>query len=63
MMRAQSNSSTAKYGAQSEWIDENTPEEPERSPRQLGKVEAPVKPQSTRSIFDDIDADEDSESE
>ena len=45
-----------------EWIDENTPEEPERTPRKLGKVEAPEKPQSTRSIFDDIDADEDVES-
>lgn len=47
----------------SEWIGENTPEEPERSPRKLGKVEASEKPQSTRSIFDDIDADEDSEGE
>ncbi|HLG57811.1 MAG TPA: hypothetical protein VI485_20875 [Vicinamibacterales bacterium] len=44
-----------------EWIGENTPEEPERSPRNLGKVEAPEKPQSARSIFDDIDADEASE--
>jgi len=42
-----------------EWIDENTLEEPERSPRKLGKVEAPEKPHSTRSIFDDIDANED----
>lgn len=46
-----------------EWIGEHTPEEPERSSRKLGKVEAPAKPQSTRSIFDDIDADENSESE
>jgi len=46
----------------SEWIDENTPEEPERSPRKLGKVEAHEKPQSTRSIFDDIDANEDVDS-
>ena len=42
-----------------EWIDENTPEEPERAPRKLGKVEAQEKPQSTRSIFDDVDANED----
>ncbi len=42
----------------SEWIEENTPQELERSPRQLGKIEAPENPQSTRSIFDDIDADE-----
>lgn len=41
-----------------EWIDEHTTEEPERRPRELGKVEAPEKPHSTRSIFDDIDADE-----
>jgi len=41
-----------------EWIDEHTPEELERSPRELGKVEAPENPHSTRSIFDDIDADE-----
>lgn len=43
-----------------EWIGENTPEEPKRSPRKLGKVEASDEPQSARSIFDDIDADEDS---
>ena len=42
----------------SEWIDENTPEEPERAPRKLGKVDAQEKPQSTRSIFDDVDANE-----
>jgi hypothetical protein len=46
-----------------EWIGEHTPEEPQRSPRRLGKVEAQEKPQSARSIFDDIDADEDSENE
>jgi energy-coupling factor transporter ATP-binding protein EcfA2 len=45
-----------------EWIDENTSEEPERSSRELGKVEAPDKPRNTRSIFDDIDADEDVDS-
>lgn len=38
-----------------EWITENTPEEPERTLRKLGHVEAQEKPQSTRSIFDDID--------
>ncbi|MCX5827619.1 MAG: hypothetical protein NTV58_06415 [Deltaproteobacteria bacterium] len=41
-----------------DWIGENTPEEPEGSSRKLGKVEATEKPQSTRSIFDDIDANE-----
>lgn len=41
-----------------EWIDDNTPEEPERAPRKLEKVEAQGKPQSTRSIFDDVDVDE-----
>lgn len=44
-----------------EWIDENTPEEPERSPRRLETVEASERPQSARSVFDDIDADEGSE--
>lgn len=47
----------------SEWIAENTPEEPERSPRKLGKIEAPDESHSARSIFDDIDADEDVDSE
>ena len=42
-----------------QWIYENTAEEPERTPRELGKVETPKGPQSERSIFDDIDADED----
>jgi hypothetical protein len=46
-----------------EWIDENTPEEPKRAARELGKVEVSEKPQSARSIFDDIDADGNSESE
>ena len=46
-----------------EWIDENTPEEPERPPRELVKVEAQEKLQSTRSIFDDIDANEDLDTE
>lgn len=39
-----------------EWIAENTPEEPGRKPRTLGKVETPDKPSGTRSIFDDVDA-------
>ena len=38
-----------------EWILENTPDEPERSARTLGTVEATKAPQSERSIFDDID--------
>lgn len=41
-----------------EWIAELTPEEPTRSPRKLGKVKASDKPQSVRSLFDDIDAGE-----
>jgi hypothetical protein len=45
-----------------EWIGEHTPEEPKRRPRKLGKVEASNKPQSARSLFDDIDANEDAES-
>jgi len=45
-----------------EWIGEHTAKEPERSPRNLGKVEASDNPDSARSLFDDIDADEDSES-
>lgn len=46
-----------------EWIDKNTPDEPERSPRELGKIEAPTEPRSSRSIFDDIDANEVTDSE
>lgn len=46
-----------------EWIAENTPEEPERSPRVLSVAETAAQPQSRRSIFDDIDAGEDSESD
>jgi energy-coupling factor transporter ATP-binding protein EcfA2 len=42
----------------SEWIDENTPEESESAPRKFGEVEVRAKPESTRSIFDDIDANE-----
>jgi hypothetical protein len=39
-----------------QWIDENTPEEPRRRPPKLAKMEDAEKPKSTRSIFDDIDA-------
>jgi len=38
-----------------EWIAENEPEEPDRTPRILGNVQTPDKPQGTRSIFDDVD--------
>ena len=38
-----------------EWIAEKAPEEPDRKPRTLGKVETPDKPTGTRSVFDDID--------
>lgn len=42
-----------------EWIGDHTPEEPERRPRKLGKVETQDKsPKSERSIFDDIDTEE-----
>lgn len=42
-----------------EWIGENTPvEAPERTPRKLGRVEATESARSSRSIFDDIDAEE-----
>lgn len=46
-----------------DWIGEYTPEELKRSPRKLGNVEASDKPESARSLFDDIDADDDSQSE
>jgi hypothetical protein len=44
-----------------EWIGENTPEDRERKPRKLGTVETAERPEGARSIFDDIDADEDAE--
>jgi hypothetical protein len=50
-----------EIGLANEWIGENTPDESEKSSRKLGKVEGPTKPHSSRSIFDDIDADEHSE--
>ena len=40
------------------WIDESATDEPVRAKRELGNVETQEKPQSARSIFDDIDADE-----
>jgi hypothetical protein len=40
-----------------EWIAEHQPDEPERSPHKLEEVEPQEKAQSSRSIFDDIDAD------
>jgi hypothetical protein len=45
-----------------EWIGEHMPDEPEQSSRSLGNVEPTDNPQSARSIFDDIDA-EDTEDE
>ena len=41
-----------------EWIEDNEVQSLDRSPRQLGEIEATDSPESTRSIFDDIDADE-----
>jgi hypothetical protein len=41
-----------------EWIDENTEEDSPKSSRKLAKVEAPEMSQSTRSIFDDVDVNE-----
>lgn len=46
-----------------EWIGEHSPEESEREPRELGKVEAADPTENERSIFDDIDADVDDEEE
>ena len=42
-----------------EWIGENSPEEPKLKPRKLGRVETADEPKGGRSIFDDIDADDD----
>ena len=41
-----------------EWIEENRIHWPDRSPRQLGNMEPTHRPESTRSIFDDIDSEE-----
>ena len=46
-----------------QWIGEHSPEETEKSPRNLGKVKAAESNESERSIFDDIDADVDDEEE
>ena len=46
-----------------EWVQENQIAEIDSDPRQLGTIESPNGPESTRSIFDDIDADEQSETE
>ena len=45
------------------WIEDHQIDRLDRSPRQLGNIEPPGGPESTRSIFDDIDEDEQSESE
>ncbi|HKG60878.1 MAG TPA: hypothetical protein VKB05_14050 [Pyrinomonadaceae bacterium] len=47
----------SQVGHTNDWIEENTPAEPERSSRTLGSVDSPEKPRGSRSIFDDIDAD------
>ena len=46
-----------------EWVEENQIDEIDRDPRQLGTIESPNGHESTRSIFDDIDSDEQSENE
>jgi hypothetical protein len=46
-----------------EWIGEHTPDEPKQKPRKLGKVGTRARSNSSRSIFDDIDVDGDSEDE
>lgn len=46
-----------------DWIDDNTPEEAERPHRELGNVEKQDNPTGSRSIFDDIDAEETDETE
>ena len=46
-----------------DWVHENTQDEPEISPRELGNAESPDKPSSARSLFDDIDEGEHAEVE
>ena len=41
-----------------EWIEENKNLVPQEDPRQLGNIESAARSKTTRSIFDDIDADE-----
>jgi hypothetical protein len=48
----------SEIGSANQWIGEHTSDEPEREPRDLESAEAPEKPQSIRSIFDDVDADD-----
>ena len=38
------------------WINEHSDYEDEREERLIGSIDIPIVPQSTRSIFDDIDA-------
>ena len=45
------------------WIEDNQIDKHDRSPRQLGNIEPLGGPQSSRSIFEDIDAGEQSETE
>lgn len=44
-----------------EWIEENTPEEVTRSPRSLERIETQIEGRNERSVFDDIDADDDAD--
>ncbi len=46
-----------------QWIQENEISRIDRGSRELGHVEAIGRPESMRSIFDDIDTDEQSETE
>lgn len=48
-----------EIGRANDWIAEHTSEQPESTPRTLGGVESSHKPETARSLFDDIDADED----
>ena len=45
------------------WIADNALEEAEMSPRQLGQIETPEVMRGARSVFDDIDADEEPEAD
>ena len=45
------------------WIDEHSEDDVETSPRQLGQIETTAEMLGTRSIFDDIDVDDDPESD
>ena len=52
-----------QLGLTNDWVAEHQPDEPDRPPRKLGKVEKAENQQGARSIFDDIDADVESEGE